>query len=254
MLRLALPLFLATSAAAQIVPMPATPQMRYVDFSADLDGDGVVVFVGVLGKLKEGKRERLPQGQLGAAGSVAQVSGTQYFKVPVKSSICAVKAFGGKVGKLELACAIQLARLPDGSEHRQSRTGNGAQLDEDTLALFVVVPTAKGKAFDLLHVIPFDAEVDKGPDGGAAFVDAMSDVYAVNRRVHDLRAALEAIDAAPDAAARQRARTTLRDLLEQKVELKVRDDDSLLAQHCGPLEARARTRLAATAEGEGEGR
>lgn len=253
MLRLALPLFLSTVTCAQIVPMPATPHMRYVDFSADLDRDGVVVVVGVLGKLKEGKRERLPQGQLGGAGSVTQVSGTQYFKVPVKSSIRAVKAFGGKVGKLELAFEIQLARLPDGSEHRQSRTGNGAQLDEDTLALFVVVPKEKGKAFDLLHVIPFDAQVDKGPDGGAAFVDAMSDVYTVNRRVHDLRAALDGVDAASDAAARERARTTLHDLLEQKVDLKV-GDNPLLAQHCGPLEARARTRLAATAEGEGDKR
>lgn len=248
--RLSLCLLLAPAIAqAPVVPgVPALPMAspagRYIDFSADLDRPGVVVVTGRLGKCKEGKRERLENAVLGGAGSVAQVSGTQYFKVPVTTSITPRTVLFGKADKLALAFDLQLARLPDGKEQRQATTGTGAPLQDDLFGLFVVAPKAKGKGLDLLHVIPFDPKVDQGPNGELQFADAMFDFYTVNRRAHDLRAALAVVDQATEAGAREKALKALQELVEQKVELRQSQNDGLLSQHVGPLEARAQKRLA----------
>lgn len=239
-----LPIVLLTAfVAAQGVSLPTVPQTRYVDWSQTLDHPGAVVVVGKLGKWKEGKRERLADGQLGGGNAVSQVSGTQYFVVPVTTTIAPRTFLHGKADKLPLLFDVQLARLPDGKEQRQARTGNGARLDEDQLALFVVVPKPKAKGFELRHVIPFDPQVDKGPDGELQFADAMRDFAAVNRRVHELNAAIGAVDEAKDPAGKKLALTTLRERLDQKVELKQPANDALLTQHAGPLEQRARQRL-----------
>lgn len=255
MLRRALPLFslglLVGLAIAQAPALPgvpalpmASPQGRYIDFSADLDRPGVVVVTGRLGKCKEGKRERLENAVLGGAGAVAQVSGTQYFKVPVTTSITPRTVLFGKADKLALAFDLQIARLPDGKEQRQATTGTGAPLQDDLFGLFVVAPKAKGKGLDLLHVIPFDPKVDQGPNGELQFADTMFDFYTVNLRAHDLRAALAVTDRATEAAAKQKALAALKELVEQKVELRQSQNDGLLSQHLGPLEARAQKRLA----------
>ena len=241
----ALPTTLALRAQSPAMPtLAVSPQMRFVDFSKDLDRNGITVVLGKLGKCKEGKRERLADGQLGGAGAVSQVSGTQYFKVPVQASIAAKTTLCGKVDKLQISFDAQLARLPDGKEQRQATTGNGAALEDDMLALWVLAPRAKGKGLELLHVIPFDKKVDKGPDGELQFGDAMYDYYTVNRRVHDLRAALEALEKTTDPESKKKQLAALRELVEQKVELRQSENDALLTQHVGPLEARAQKRLA----------
>jgi len=247
--------------------MSASPQMRFVDFHAQLDQPGVVVAVGRLGRCKEGKRERLEDGKLGGGTTVTVVSGTQYFEVPVTTTLQPQVVFGSKDDdddakrreRLRLQFDIQLARLPDGSEQRQVLTGNGARLEEGTLALFVVAPAAKGKkqkGLDLLHTIPFDAKVDPGPDGEAKFVDAMRDFYIVNRRVADLEQALAAFDAAGEgeagASARQAALARLKELVDHPPELRIGDNDPLLMQHAGPLLARAQKRLTEAAAKDAE--
>ena len=244
MLKRTLPLLLLTGLlAAQTPQLPASPQMRYVDFSADLDRTSVVVVVGTLGKLKEGKRERLADGNLGSGTANVSVSGTQYFKVPVTATITPRAVLAGKADKLQLAFELQLARLPDGKEKRQALTGNGAQLDDDTLALFVVANKPKGKGLELLHVIPFDANTDKGADAEAKFADTMRDFYAVNQRVHDLRERLDAVDKAVGPEAKQKALDALKELYEKKLELRQSANDALVTQHVGPLETRAKKRL-----------
>jgi hypothetical protein len=252
---------LAAAPRAQVPAMPMSPQMRYVDFHARLDEPGVVVAIGRLDPFKEGKRERLADGKLGGSGTVTVVSGTQYFKVPVTTTLVPQSVFGAKdddkaaTRRLRVGFDLQLARLPDGSEQRQSLTGNGARLEPGTLALFVLAPAGKGrkhKEIELLHVIPFDAQLDPGPDGEAKFVDAMRDFYVVNRRVADLEQALAAVDACGDgeehAAAKQAALAHLKELVEHPPELRIGQNDPLLAQHAGPLQARAETRLAAAAK------
>jgi hypothetical protein len=244
----ALPLLLLVPClAAQAPKLGASPAMRYVDFSQRLAQPGVVVAVGTLGKLKEGKRERVAEGKLGSNTTSVSVSGTQYFKVAVTATVQPRTTFHGKADKLQLAFDVQLARLPDGNEQRQSLTGNAAILAEDQLALFVVAPREKGKGLDLLAVIPFDKDLDQDADAEAGFGDAMRDFYVINRRVHDLGAAIAAIDKAPDGAAKAAALKALGELVEQKVELRRPQNDGLKAQHVNPLVARARERLAAAA-------
>ena len=253
---------LAALPRAQDLSAPVSPQMRFVDFHRQLDLPGVIVAVGRLGKLKEGKRERLADGKLGGSSAVTVVSGTQYFEVPVTTTLQPHVIFGetdDDDDDLHLQFNLQLARLPDGSEQRQALTGNGARLEQGTLALYVVAPAAKGKKrkmLALLHVIPFDAKVDQGPDAEAKFVDAMRDFYVVNRRVADLEQALAAVDAAgggeADTEARKAALAHLKELVEHPPELHVSQNDPLLMQHAGPLQARAEKRLAEAAAKDAE--
>ena len=246
--RHALPLLLLLLPAlpAQIA-LPSGGGQRFVDFSGDLAHPGALVVIGTLGKWKEGKRERLADGQLGGGGQVASVSGTQYFKVPVTAALQARTTLHGKPEAVTLGFDVQLARLPDGKERRQ--VASGAALAEDTLALFVVTPKAK-KGHELRHVIVFDRTVDQGPDGEAAFGDTMRDYYTVNRRVHDLTEALARLDRAKDEAGQQAARTTLRELLAKPPELKRPANDALLQQHVAPLVQRAEKRLAGSPAGD----
>lgn len=256
-------LLLATAARAQVVVGQMPPQMRFVDFHARLDEPGVVVAIGRLGKWKEGRRERLADGKLGGGTTVSVVSGTQFFQVPVTATLAPQLVFGA--GKdddatqkgVRVAFDLQLARLPDGGEQRQSLTGTGARLEPDALALFVLVPADKGKrkkGLELLHVVPFDRQLDPGPDGEATFVDAMRDFYVVNRRMADLEQALAAVDACGDdaehAEPKQKALAHLKDLVEHPPELRIGQNDALLAQHAGPLQARAQKRLADAARAE----
>lgn len=249
--RLAVVFTLAASAplAAQTPALPAMPALagtsstRFVDFHRDLARSDVVVVLGTLGKGKEGKRERQPDGKLGGGGSVAAVSGTQFFKVPVQAPVQPRATFAGKADKPAIAYEVQIARLPDGKEQRQSTTGTAAPMDEGMLALFVLVPRDK-KGLELLHVIPFDPKVDTGPDGEAVFADTMADFHAINRRMLDLETALAAADKAKDDAAKRAAITALKDLVDKPLELRRAQDDGLLTQYAGPLEARARKRIA----------
>ncbi|MBL8755185.1 MAG: hypothetical protein JNK15_17910 [Planctomycetes bacterium] len=230
-------LSLLAHAHAQVA-LPTGGQ-RFVDFSAHLAHPGVCVVVGTLDGWKEGKRERLADGQLGGGGAVASVSGTQFFKVQVTAGVKVRTTFVGKPTDVKLQFEVQLARLPDGKERRQ--IAGGAELADDQLALFVFTP-AKKKGHVLCAAVPYDPKEEKG--GEAAFVDSMRDYYVVNQRMADLVRALDGFDKAPDDAAKKAAAVALRELLDKKPELKVGKNDGLLTMHCGPLEARAQKRLA----------
>ena len=242
-------LLVSLAAAGQLLAQtPATLLAssggRFVDFHRDLARSDVLVVVGTLGKGKEGKREKMADGQLGGAGKVAVVSGTQFFKVPVQAPVQPRATFAGKADKPVIGYDVQVARLPDGKEQRQSTTGNAAPMDEGMLALFVLAPRDKGKGLGLLHVIPFDKNIDKGPDGEAVFVDTMRDYHAINRRMLDLESALAKVEKAPDAAAKDEAMKELKELVDRSLELRLAQNDGLRTQHVGPLEARAKKRLA----------
>ena len=250
LMRCLLPLLLAAGLCGQppLPAMPAAAGPRYVDFSKDLARPGVLVVVGRFGKWKEGKRERLADGKLGGPMQSTAISGMQYFKVPVQAPVDPRTTFHGKADKIQLGFDVQVARLPDGKELRQSMTGNGASLAEDQFALFVIAPRDKGKGMALLHVIPFDPSVDEGADAEAGFTDTMHDFYVVNHRVHALETALAAVDKAADATAKAAAGKQLEELLAQEPELHRAKNDGLLAMHAAPLEQRARTRLAELAK------
>lgn len=249
-----LPLFAAAALAQDPTP-PKLPDVslpamnlaggggRYVDYAGELDDPELVVAVGKLASWKEGKRERLADGKLGGGGSVSSVGGTQYFKVPATATLSPRLLLRGKNGKVQVAFDLQVARLPDGKDQRQLLQDGAVTLTEDTLALFVLQKRDKQKHHALLHVLPFDPKVDKGSDGELQFVDAMRDVHTINGRVHALTQALDAYDKAEDGAPRDKALSALRQLLEQKPEMKQPRNDGLLQQHCGPLEQRAKKRI-----------
>lgn len=240
MLARSVPFLLLLPCAWAQVALPGVGS-RFVDFHEDLAHSGAVVVVGTLTKWKEGKRERLAEGQLGGGGQVASVSGTQYFQVPVTASLRPRATLHGKADDAVVTFDVQVARLPDGKERRQMRSGT--PIAEDQLALFVVLPRPK-KGFELRHVIVFDPATEEGAGAEAAFADSMRDYYTVNRRMCDLTQALAKLDAAKDEAQRQEAATALRELLAAKPELKAPKNDQLLTQHVAPLEKRAEKRLA----------
>jgi hypothetical protein len=225
------------------------PAARWVDFHAELDRPALTVVIGTLGKLKEGKRERLPDGKLGGSTASASVSGTQYFKTVATAPVDVQKTLlGAPAEKPSLQFEVQIARLPDGKERRQLTTGSGTPVAEGALGMFVFDPAAKGKSAQLIALVPFDAAQFDGAqwNGGraeAAFGDAMADVVAVNVYLHALEQALAAVDAAKGDDALARARAALKGVLDKKPEMKRTDDDQLLSMHAGPLEARAKKRL-----------
>lgn len=250
----ALAVLLASFAAPAIAQVPSLPTLpnvqslasgnqRYVDYSRDLDDPNLLVVVARLGPWKEGKRERLADGQLGGGGAVTVVSGTQFFRVPVQAPVVVQTTLLGQPGKTAVGFDVQVARLPDGTERRQLVEPQGLELAEGTLALFVLQKQDKKKTLLLCHVLPFDPNVDKGPDGELQFAEAMRDVHTVNRRVHALTKALAAYDQAEPGKPRDRALADLTALLEQKPEMKQPRHDALLLQHTGPLEERAKKRL-----------
>lgn len=246
-LSLLLPCLAAAPANAQTLTLPL-PGARYVDYSRNLDDPNLVIAVGKLNNWKEGKRERLANAKLGGAGAVAEVSGTQYFQVPVTATLVPRLVFQAKAARLLVAFDVQVARLPDGKERRQLVHDGSVDLSDDTLALFVLTQKPKQKGLSMLHVLPFDPNVDKGADGEMVFVDAMRDLDTINRRVHAFEQALAAYDRiAQDPVADDKGRAdalaTLQTLVDQKPELKLARNDGLLQQHAGPLEQRARKRL-----------
>lgn len=234
----------ASAAVAQVPAMPVSQQMRFVDFHRDLARSDVVVVVGTLGKGKEGRRERIADGQLGGLGRVMAIGGTTYFKVPVQAPVQVRATFAGKPDKPVVGYEVQLARLPDGKEQRQSTTGTAAPMDEGMLALFVMVPGDKKKGLDLVHVIPFDKNVDKGADAEAMFLDTMADFVAVNRRMLELENAIAALDKAADAGGKAKALAALQEVVTHPFQPKVAANDGLVTQHVAPLEQRAKKRIA----------
>jgi hypothetical protein len=238
-----------------LVPQSPTPHLaldtgpRFVDFSQELERPQVTVCLGTLGDLKEGKRERLPDAVLGNSRAQVSVSGTQYFKVPAQAPIEVQTLLAGKAvsGKPRLEFELQLARLPDGKEQRQTLTADGTPLQQGMLALWVLEPAPKKKGLSLLHVIAFDDKQFQGGDAKESFADTMRDLVTVNLRVRDLRTAIAAVDAAQTPAEAGKARAALAEVLAKQPELKRPADDALLQQQAGPWQQRAEKRLATEA-------
>jgi hypothetical protein len=232
-------------------PEPSPHLQRFVDFSAALADPGTNVHIGRLGKPKEGKRERLPGGKLGGAGSSVSISGTQFYKVEASVPMKVKEVLRGiKPGTVTLLIDLQLARLPDGNERRQVLSGNGAEINEGTLGLFVFEPSdSKGQR--LLHAIPLDPRLDDGVDAERDFTERMRDFYTVNTHIAALRGATAAVDAAKDAETRGKALAELRQRVDERPTLLRKEDEPLLATHVAPLEREAAQRLEGSG-GEGK--
>lgn len=223
---------------------------RFVDFHADLDRIGFVAVVGTLQKGRDGRRKRLENGKLGDATSTTSVSGTQYFAVPVKAPVkvharLAGKSAGKSGGKVALEFDVQLARLPDGKERRQTMTARAVEIETGMLALWVAAKAEKGRGAELLHVIAFDPKVDEGKNAEQQFTDAMRDFVTINQRLLAFEQGLADYAAAADDAERARARARLAALLDRKTELLTPELDALMQSQIAPWQQRARDRVGA---------
>ncbi len=272
-----LPLFAAVAgiglraalvAQVPLPPMPVSPQARarFIDFSAELMDRNVTVVLGRLGRMKEGPKKKLEDkdAHLGAGNTVSRISGTQFYKAPVRvrllvgSWLCGCRS-GVTPGKhLTIASEIQLARLPDGNYQRQLLGGSRATLEDDMFGLWVLAKASRGKTYEIRHAVPRPEKQERRGDTPPerAFEEDMEDHVAINKRIADLRMALQgamgkAVGADGDGEGTARredrdtaaARRTLQGILDRKVALKNLANAQLLEQHAGPWERRARELL-----------
>lgn len=225
--------------------MPNGPEQRYVDFAAKIDQKGFAVVIGSLGKKKEGKREKLPDGQLGGGNSVAVVSGTQFFKVVATAALEAQETMHGELpAKPQLAFELQLARMPDGTERRQLMDGKGSPIEDGSYGAFLVEMPPKGKALQLVRFVPFVADHYATTEPKEAFRLELADFVALNRHVANLKAALAAVDEARNEAQRKTALEALKAAVDARPKAQRSEDEGLFATHAGPLEQRAKALLA----------
>ncbi len=253
---------LAIAAALLAIALPAQGSLNkpkgalFIDFSADLMRPDVTVVFGTLDKLKQGRRRKIKDGDahLGTGNSVVGISGTQFYRVPVKSKVKVETWLGGqKFGKtLKLAFEIQLARLPNGSYQRQMLTSGRARLAEGMVALWVLAK--EKKTFKVLHAIPQPKNMPRrgSTPPARAFEEDMRDYVAINKRIADLRAAVSRAKDRRKAKDEAGARKILKEALDKRLELE-NDDDRLARQHVGPWERRAK-KLLREVGGESKGK
>lgn len=222
---------------------PASAEQRFVDFSADLARPGVHVVIGELTRLRDGKRERMRDGALGNASSSVSISGIVFYKVAVTGRVDVAETLAGKDidGRLDLAFDVQWAKLPDGSERRQSLTGNGARIEKDMRALWVVEDPPKGSTRKLLHVIA--ADPDGGDDAEASFATDMKDFVAINRRIAELVAALDGVEPKDGLAVPESAIAELRKVADAELECLDPANQGLVSTRVEPLVQRAKKKL-----------
>lgn len=231
--------------------MPNGPEQRYVDFAAKVDHKGFAVVLGSLGKTKEGKRERMPDGQLGGGNAVTVVSGTQFFKVVATAPIEAKETLHGDLpAKPQLAFELQLARMPDGTERRQLLDGKGSPIDDGSYGAFLVEMPPKGKAMHLVRFVPFVADNYATTEPKESFRQEIADFVTLNRHVAALKAALAAVDEARDEAQKGVAFEALKAAVDARPKALRPEDEGLFSTHAGPLEQRAKALLAPPAATE----
>lgn len=256
--------FLSASAlAAQPAFATSTPGgSGFVDLSPHLGQRDVVVGIGTIDRLKDGKRERLKDGtDLGGLGSSMQVAGTVFHKIQATFAPKLSEVLLGEPLKsgATVRCELQAATLPSGERQQRFRTESRALASEDALALFVL---RKGKrGFEVAEVVAADAAIDKGAGGSgdlaAGFAKRAHDVFTVSQRMQRLRDALEGAESLLARGGKPEATVPLRALLAEKPTLAEPTHEAWLSMHCGPLERALRDKLAklpAPKEDEGAGK
>ena len=217
----------------------------FVDFSEDLNRPRVVVVIGTMDKIKEGRRQKLKdkEAHLGSGNAVSRVAGTQFFKVAARSKVKVGVCLAGKHPGRSVALAfdMQLARLPDGSYRRQMMQSTRTELKPGMAAMWVL-GKGKKKGYRVLHVIeqPRKGRGDKPPS--RAFEEDMRDFVGINQRIAGLKQALE-VARQKRAKDPKAAVQILEKALGRRLELENETNDRLLGMHVRPWERRARKLL-----------
>jgi hypothetical protein len=208
----------------------------FVDFHDLLAKPDTVVVIAKLGKITEGKRERMKdgEGQLGEGGAVAAMSGTVFYKVQASAKLAVEKALCGTSERtLTATFDMQWAKLGSGEVKRQWLLTPRVTLEDDQLALFVL--TKDKGATKVTRVVRHDAKAETAE----AFGKRVEDMFTINQRMHELDAACQAaqFEARKDKKA---AAAALRAVLEKKPKLLLPESDAALSSRAGPFEKRAK--------------
>ncbi len=245
----------AAALPAQAFTTSSTGGAAFIDISTHLDARDVVVAIGTLDRLKDGKRERLKEGaDLGGAGTSMQIAGTVFYKVEATFVPKLDDVLFGQAPKANttVRCELQVATMPSGERQARFKTESRALATEDALALLVL---RKGKrGYEVAEVVVADAAIDKG-DLATSFGKRARDVFTVCDRMRKLRDAGEMADRLLATGAKAAATVPLRTLLAEKPTLAEPTHDAWLSMHCGPLERALKDKLAKLPEPEkGEGK
>lgn len=251
-----------TVAAQPAFVTSTTGGSGFVDLSPHLGQRDVVVGIGTIDRLKDGKRERLKDGtDLGGLGASMQVAGTVFYKVQATFAPKLTEVLLGEAPKpgTTARCELQAATLPSGERQQRFRTASRAQATDGALALFVLRKDKRG--FEVAEVVAADPAIDKGAGGSgdlaANFTKRAQDVFTVSLRMQRLRDALDVADSLLARGGKPEATVPLRTLLAEKPTLAEPTHEAWLSMHCGPLERALRDKLAklpAPKEDEGAGK
>jgi len=166
---------------------PQGPALQFVDFASDLGKPSFCLVAGTLGKITEGKKERLKggEGSLDEGGVMASVSGTVFTKVQATAKLLVSKPLHGtKDDTLTVAFDMQVAKLGDGGQRRHFLLTPRVPLEDGMLALWFL-ERDKGK-LTIARVVRLDP---KKPTNAETFTRLCVDLYAVNVRIAELKAA-----------------------------------------------------------------
>jgi hypothetical protein len=220
--------------------------IQFVDFAEELGKPDTVVVVGRLPKVTEGHRERMKdeEGDLGEGGTNIKMSGTTFYRVASTARLQVVKGLHG-VGKdptLALAFDAQVARLDRGGARRHFLVKPRVRCEDGMLGLFVLRKDKAG--LDVVQVVRFERSGEAVPaDVEAAFLKRAEDLFLINQRLHELRAALDEATFQKERGERKAGANRLRAVLDKSVKMLSEEDQGLLNAHVGPLEKRARDLL-----------
>jgi len=218
----------------------------FVDFSAALAKADTAVVIGRLGKVSEGRRERMKddEGDLTeAGGATVKTSGTMFYRVASTARLAVVKPLVG-IGKepaLPLAFDVQSARLDRGGNRRHFLVKPRVPCEDGMLGLFVLQKD-KG-VWDVAQVVRHEAPADAPPDAEQTFLKRAEDLLLINQRLLDLRAALDDAAFQKERGERKAGAAKLRTALDKRVRMLAEEDLAVLHAQVGPLEKRARELL-----------
>ena len=222
-----------------LLPVPQDAGPRFLDFSVALSRRDVVVAIGTVGKVQEGKRERMKDGeaQLGEGGMVVNEAGTVFYKVQAGAKVTITKPLHGtKETSLQVGFPMQWAKLNDGSIKRHLLLTPRVEVREDS-PLLLVLEKEKGN-YKVLAAMR-STQKEESPQ---AFAQRAEDVFAINVFQKTLREAIATAQELEGSDAKK-ALATLREGLARKPKLLAESSEMQLSMHAGPIEKRANALL-----------
>jgi hypothetical protein len=218
-------------------PLPQGQALSFLDYTGELQKPSFVLVVGTLGKVTEGKKERLKPGEgtLDEGGVSTSVSGTVFAKVQATAKLAVGKALHGTAEPaLTIAFDLQTAKLNDGAQKRHFLLTPRVALEDGMLGLFFLE-----KVKDKLTVTRVLRHDPKKNVTAETFTRLCEDLHALNAYLSELRFACEAATKL-QATDRKKAVEVLRKALQKKPELRESQGEQWRRMEVAPQEQKAK--------------